>query len=284
MYLKVDKEEIFQRIPDITEEQIKLCNKYFNAYLFYDTLKKGDKECWCTSCNEHYTWGMKQEMTEADYQYRTMTHNKTGKCHKCGATVTYKNVGKAKGRKNLWEQNYLIIVQSLNYNEVFLRAFYVTKNYDYKMLPTLELSETERFYLTPGKVLRWKYSYDSTYLGLAEERFVEVKKIGEPFNMSKHQQYSYYGASDKDYSHYIINERELQKTFLKYSQLKTYITEIDSQYNIQHEIKYLCFYAQYPVAEMMLKLGLYNFIEYAVVLDIPKKPHYRLHFKTLLYS
>lgn len=263
----MNKEEIFKRIPKITNKQIKECNRYFTPYLFYTTLKNDDKECWCTSCNKHYTWSAQRKKSQSNYDFLAMSHNNTGKCKKCGTTVRYKNIGKARGRKNLYEKRCLVIVQKLNYNKVFLRAFYVTKNYDYELLPSLNFSETERFYLTPGKVRRWKNNYYYTTCG-QKNSFYEIKKIGEPFNMSIHPTYYYFGEK---YNHFIINKYELKRTFLKYSQLDTFVCRIDSYYYIQHIIKYLCFYAKYPAAEMMLKLGLYDFVEKAVIEDKPNK-------------
>ena len=99
-------------------------------------------------------------------------HNDITKCPYCKSGVTLKSVGI--GKKNLTEIKKLVVIIPRK-NAVYLRCFYATKCYngdpynkmlnrlytmeDENLLPEVELSETARYYLTPGNAQMWSYNF-----------------------------------------------------------------------------------------------------------------------------
>lgn len=250
--------------PELTEAMIKECNNHFEPYVFYNFVN-GVKKCWCTNCNEHYSLERIQKMMERDhYEAYGAAHNQTATCQKCGRYATYKNIGKARQRLNLAETKKIIFILPKNEKEVYFRAFFVKKDYYGKLTPELELSETSKYYLRPGKAKKWKCDYDHTYLGEKTNEFIFQECVGEPFARNNNM----WGYSDNTY--YFVNFNAINKTFLKYSQLnefEDYIINTNKNYNTIDipVIKYLCHYTKCPQIEMMMKLGFEDFVKDRII-------------------
>lgn len=262
------KKGIFNNIPEITEDDEKEINRIFEPYLFFkDHRKEGTRECWCSSCNEHfYSDFIQRTETPEHYDFIRAKHNDDVVCPKCGRRVTAKETYRAKGCKNLEEWKRFVIIKKRSKNEVFLLCGYANKRYSsnrYINEPQYSLSAI--YYLTPGYVRVFKYEYDYTHLGLASNGWYEPKNITEPFTKT----YCYNISAIERRSYVFVNFCDLNKTFLKYAPFDEFYISYcrwyygsNSGYYIHNgvgecpDVKLLCYYALYPAIEILLKSGL----------------------------
>ncbi|MEG1550637.1 MAG: PcfJ domain-containing protein [Oscillospiraceae bacterium] len=259
---------IFKAMPNLTEKHLLEINKAFTPYLFYeDDYKKGIKKCWCSSCNTYFEYDLnKRTENKNHYEFITAAHNDFGYCPKCGRNERFKQTGKAKECKNLYEYIKIVVVLPKEKNQVYFRCYYAIKNYCNKnYIHNPKLSESTRYYLTPGTALKFKndYAYYMQF-GLNPERYKELKSVGEPFAKAIY----YNNSVCEEYK--IIDKDEISKTFLKYSCLDKYKKYYSAKVPI---IKYLCNYAKYPCIEMMIKFGLYYFVDSLINSDKPMKKY-----------
>lgn len=263
--LKTQK-EILNNIPEITKEDEEQINRIFEPYLFFRNHGKEFRECWCSSCHEHFNYEFIQRTeTPNHYEFIRARHNGSVVCPKCGRKTTAKETYRAKTCTNLGECKRFVIIKKRSKNEVYLLCGYAHKNYypnDYLDKPNYELSTV--YYLTPGYVREFKKAYDYMYLGTIHEEWYEPKRITEPFTKTW-----WYNISSIDKRGYtFINFDDLESTFLKYTPFDEFYKAYRRwyydygsngySYNAGEapEVKFLCYYALYPGIEIPLKSGL----------------------------
>ncbi len=269
----MQKQEGFLSKENISKSDMKQINACFDAYIFYTSDKRGNRECTCTACGKTYTVPiLKRTMNSNDYLFVTAKHNETVTCPECGVSATLKNIGKAKTRRNLYEERRIVIIHKINHNTVHAQAFHAIKNYEYSLNPQIGLYPSTYYKFNPGKAQRFKYS---RYYGLQ----LENRTIGEPF-LPKFSMYAWlYGPPDNRYI--VIGLNRLKSTFLKYNMLDDYcdfyargrtgIVEF-------HFMKYLTAFCLYPQIEMLQKLGHYDVIKNLV--EVGKKSFPYVNWKT----
>lgn len=263
------KEAIFNHIPKITDDDYKEMNKAFTPYLFFrDHRKEGYRECWCSSCQKHFTYDFIQR-TEAQghRDFISAKHNEYIVCPECGKTAIAKETYRAKQCSTLKEWKRIVLVKHRSKNEVYLLCYFGNKDYlycDYLTKPEYYLSVV--YYLTPGSVRSLKKEYDYTYLGINDNDFHEIKSICEPFTKTW-----WYNISDIDKRGYnYVGLKNLKNTFIEYAPLDLFDDEYEKHFYRAYAcryssgetpiVKFLCYYALYPSTEKLLKIGLGEFV------------------------
>lgn len=275
-------DKLFKRIPELTEEQFREINSYFTAYIFYKRNKvrrpifdgtfetETIYECTCTACNSSFAHNFENEPK----------HNDAVTCPRCGTKATLKHINR--GKKNLREVQRVILFCPENENAVWMRAFYASKNYngdpegnkmlnslytkaDEALTPEVELSETARYFLTPGEARCFKFDY--SYYGT--HRWYEVNPR-EPFNS--------YMNNGADY--YILGKELLTGTFMKYLDINTYHKAAQGHLgryslyyyrNNLYTTRFICDFAKYPIIESLLKAGFGELVAEKIMGRAPHK-------------
>lgn len=278
-------EEQFEGMPELTNGQLQEINKHFTPYIFYEKYKSkrfdaagvpyavNMYDCVCTSCNTSYTH-------EFD---RSPRHNSLEHCPNCGEYAQLKH--KSYGKKNLWEEQRILVVCPESENRVWLRAFYAYKTYngdpygnktlnslylktDEQLTPTPALSETMRYLLEPGKAQCWHYVY--SYYKPHEWEKVNVR---EPF-----MSYMGNGAS---YS--VLSLDRLEATFLKYLDLDKWFDAASAFYEFHPwrvcpaspcYARYICNFAKYPIIESLMKCDCESIVVKMVMHKQPNKRYF----------
>ena len=169
------KEDILDKFPDISKKQNKEIEKdIMPHYVFYHTISKSKKRCYCTHCNKEYI----EDRNGRIYTPGIM-HNAKGKCIKCGKDVVYRSSGyETKNIEDLDRRNVLVITSRKE--EIFISGFTV-KPYYFKNKPTIyKYDERVRYYFnSQGVSSYWKK--ESLYIkGRWNECWNKKKNVIEP--------------------------------------------------------------------------------------------------------
>lgn len=248
---------MWEDMPELTDEHERKANQCYRAYIFYHKVNNNTKEGRCTACDAVITVSKVQRITTADDMlFYNAKHNDPGKCPNCGTDITYKSSGRSVQWKTLSATGRLVILLPVNENKVYVRAFYVVKNYenhDKGYDACMLWSETARYILQPGEWHAYKRQWDYTGLGIGltnrsvQSGLNEAHTAIEPFAPSAGMGFI------NEYC--IINEEVINETFLKYAQTKVF-SEGKNVYSCQNKmIRYLTLYCKYPQFEMLMKFG-----------------------------
>lgn len=233
-------EQIIKNSPKITKKMLNEVNKYFRGYLFYElTEKKDGRKFYCTCCNKEFTLNYIQRTTDC-YKCESLTanHNESGQCPYCKNEVTYKNIGKSKKCISLKEYLNFAFILPKNHNEVYILCCLLYKDYEFCKTPDIECIFDSMYYITANKGVQLKKDYWIN-------KFYIENKIKEPF---------YCPGGYAGYAPYIPFALDsLNNTFLKYSALEYYKTD--------RICKYLALYPTHKPFEIMVKLGLYSYVD-----------------------
>ena len=243
----------------LTDDDIKSAKECFEKYLFYQRYRNGDVEYWCTHCGAH---GIKQTVTRTqnkkDIEFLHIQHNEPTQCPECHRQATAKNTGKAKGRKNLWEERRIVFIHIEDENYVTAQGYEAVKNYEESLQPSVRWYKSTRYELSPGK---WRCYEYNIYSGWNER-----KRPIRPFRWKSPMWY----FTECDNSYTVIGLNALKDTFLKYHQLSLYKDYECSVYRNSVStvdapiMRYLCRFAEYPQIEMLQKAGFHNVVRQLV--------------------
>lgn len=241
------KEAIFRAVPDFNKDDTDEMNRQFIPYLFFkDHRDKGYRECWCSSCQEHYNYDFIQRTeTPEHHEFIITNHNEKTKCPHCGRILTAKETYKAKQCLNLSEWRNFVFVKPKGKNAVFLMCGYAYKKYkdkNYLAMPICNI--TAIYYITPGFVKMYQKRYWTPNI-ISAENFYDSESIKEPLQSS----YSWIGFE------------RLKNTFLEYAPLDLFRDAYKSwSYKLCPEVKFLTYYELYPNVEKLLKIDLGDFV------------------------
>lgn len=275
--------EIFNTLPELTADQLSEINREFTAYIFYE--KENQKHfnaagvlytvkmyhCNCTSCNEEFY-----------HDFDGLKHNDTAVCPLCGRTAMLKHI--SRGKKNLYEQCRVAVICPENENKVWVRAFYAFKSYngdpygnkmlnrlytkaDEVLTPEIDLSETARYLLEPGKArfFRYEWGWHKTH------QWAEKNRPQEPFLPG------FYGQG-ADYS--LVDISKLLKTFLRYADFRKWYKIAEKEVYTSYKyvgsttpknMKYLCALAEYSIIESIMKAGFGDLVGKMIFCGRPNK-------------
>lgn len=233
------KDKILKNAPKVTDKIIKKANDMLPGYLFYESTENKDgRRFYCSKCNSTFKIQRLQRTTiDLEYDALTANHNESGICPHCKSEVQFKNIGKSKSCKSLRQHINIAWFVPISYDEVYIVCFALWKDYRYKKNNNFNTYIDNIYHITPERSKQYETGYYDT------SSFYEISKIKEPFCMGYMHGYECYK---------LIGFDKIDKTFLKYSGYKEYISRLTC--------KYLALYPTHKPFEMMVKLGLKNFI------------------------
>ena len=175
-------------MPVIQGKDLERINALFRPFVFYETLRSGDRRCVCTACNREFTverWPRDQD--DKWWDFMTAKHNDNVTCPLCGRRAELKNIGRAKRRTNLtsWEN---ILYFWISDEGVECVACYGRKEYIGSMRPAVELMPKARYQFRPGMAKMWKKQYAYTERSSWRMRAHHLKSTWrhiEPANWSR---------------------------------------------------------------------------------------------------
>lgn len=246
----------FAGMPDIPRHVYDEIDKGFRKYLFFETIKKGQRRYTCTACHESFEEGelvLKDLMSAEDFALFHAHHNDEAECPLCGARAMVKNV-KVCDVRHFWQTNCVAVFMANSPDDVWIRAIYADRGYCYKdwegkvlneLRGVTKTFETAIYHLTPGRYDHWK-AWSST------SPLVKEQNATEPFKWN-------HGLYTECFDYKMVWVTDLEKTFLRYHGAGRY-------YRSQQFLRYLCHYAQHPQLEMLSRMG-HDFLVSEVVME-----------------
>lgn len=266
------------KFRDFTKAEMEEINRLFTPYLFYETLPSGARYYECSSCNQSFEAEHKKLMTNDDYELLRVGHNESVRCPLCGRYCTVKNKGKAKGCKNLYEEQRVVAIHKINKNYVQAIGRVAYKSYSYDYRPRIRFLDYNQsnYVFRPGKVIQYKKAdYYGTY---------QVKTASEPFTPKTGM--CYWQVRDNSYT--VMGIASLCGTFLRYNRLLEYISHYtEKREKLGHTVieppmmRYLCRFCEYPQIEILQKMGYWSVIEPLVEAGLKSFPLVNWRAKTV---
>lgn len=242
----MNKDELLSQRPKIPAEALQKVYDAFPKFLFFETIKPGERQCYCTACGKNFNAGIytlhriyNREWAVAD----SARHKEEILCPICGARVTAINEKLQRRLNNpiinISVAKAFFIVK--DFNEVWVRCVFVERVFssngrnirDYQ-------SEMNVYRFTPQGATYWR-KYWSGCFGWSDGLCRE-SKYREPFKWDS-------GLAHYEYPYKIVysENNELSDSFLKYSAYEKFLS--------YGRLRYWCWYCDYPQIEMLVKLG-----------------------------
>lgn len=235
-------------MPEISEETKKDIFGKIGHFLFFTTIKRGEREYVCTACHKTFRRGEKvltRTETPADRALYHAKHNSEAVCPLCGEKATVINTKLQKRcNQNIEITRAVVVFFAKSKTEVWARAaFFVREFFGCSGNYTDTINETARYHLTTKGARCWKKPWNFVWGwggGLYPSSFCE------PFQWDNGLQHIAF-----DYSTYTASELAPDETFIKYSGYKEYC---QNHYLNAPFMKYLCWYCEHPQIEMLSKM------------------------------
>lgn len=273
--------DIFEEFEKPLSEEIKdKINGCFANYIFYQREDSGPVDpltgqraapagyiCFCTRCRREFRASYIDMCGDGE----TKKHHDRAKCPLCGREGTMWHNGR--GKKCLSERQLIVVFRKIDHDHVIAQAYYAYKGYngdprtrflnvhysplDWDRDPEIELDEVARYSFAPSEAHFWRQSWNAW----SGPGWYEERRAGEPFRPG------FYGYE----SYWLVGREEvLGESFMRYCADSLYAK---APGNSQKMMMYYAYYAQHPITEMLLKVGLYDFVTDAVD---ERKQHKRL--------
>lgn len=232
-------------LPEIPAEWMTEAKRHFPAYLTFTRDRCGTTEYTCTRCNGTGTVKpLERTQTPADRAILQMRHNETVTCPLCGTQAQALNRRMvSKGEKVRYSLPFAFFFR-LTPERLLIRVFWLHHLWDGDERQFYYYTyEPARYYLAPGVGRLAVFSHFAGEYGIRER------------------------VDDVPYGTVMIGDTDLADTFLKYNSYDLYRAEThDPCY-----IRYLCYYARYPLIEQLVKAGYADFVYDLVSQDNPNK-------------
>lgn len=232
-------------LPEIPAEWMTEAKRHFPAYLVFTREKTGDVTYCCTRCDgEGTVRRVARVQTPADRQMLALRHNETTVCPLCGEEVTAKNARMMQSGEKVKMSIPFAFFFRLSQERLIVRVLWVHHLWDGDERQFYYYTyEPARYYLAPGVGRLAVFSHFAGEYGIRER------------------------VDDVPYGTVMIGDTDLADTFLKYNSYDLYRAEThDPCY-----IRYLCYYARYPLIEQLAKAGYADFVYDLVSQDKPNK-------------
>lgn len=232
-------------IPEIPEEWMTEAKRHFPAYLTFTRDRCGTTEYTCTRCNGTGTVKpLERTQTPADRAILQMRHNETVTCPLCGTQAQALNRRMVSMGRTVQFSLPFAFFFRLTPERLLIRVFWLQHLWDGDERQFFYYTyEPVRYYLAPGVGRLAVFSHFAGGYGIRER------------------------VDDVPYGTVMIGDTDLADTFLKYNSYDLYRAEThDPCY-----IRYLCYYARYPLIEQLVKAGYADFVYDLVSQDNPNK-------------
>ncbi len=236
--------DLLKQRPDIPADALKKVYDGFQNFMFFETIKPGERQCYCTACRKTFEAGIhtlhrtyNREWAVAD----SARHKEEILCPICGARVTAINEKLQRRLNNpiinISVARAFFIVK--DFNEVWVRCMFVERDFssngrnirDYQ-------SEMNVYRFTPQGATYWR-KYWSCCFGW-NDGLCRESKYREPFKWDS-------GRAHYEFDYSMSYTAPLEDSFLKYSAYEKFL-----KYG---RLRYWCWYCDYPQIEMLVKLG-----------------------------
>ena len=219
----------------ITGAVQKLVEENSPHFVLYRKISSKSYDAYCTGCHQRFT---AERANLAPFK-----HHEYGLCPECCEEVEFLSMGR--GRRTLTARKNFAIFEADGFSHLRIKCIRCELSWlDYEDLePEYNDWVVTAYDLYPDKAVQYVERWNQ------ELGKMEWKQARTPHEPVFHQ--TAFGPSDKEY--YLVNDCEIDKTFLKYCMP----SECDINYQIQGLlITYLCKCAHHPKMEYMLKGGL----------------------------
>ncbi len=256
------KDPLFKQRPAVPKAALDEVYDKFPNFLFFETIKTGHRQCYCTACKNTFVAGIhtlhrtyNTEWAAAD----SARHRDEIVCPVCHKPVTVINSKLQRRLKNpiinISVANAFFIAKS--YDEVWVRCMFVERNIsaDGRHIRD-EQFETNVYHFTPQGATYWRRWW-SPYFEWNRE-FSRENKFREPFKWDAglmHYEFNY--------GFVYASGLKLNDTFLKYSGYEEYLRHWRNAPMLQ----YWCWYCEKPQIEMLVKLGRNETVDWMINKD-----------------
>lgn len=238
------------QFPEIPEVQMRAAKNRFPAFLLF----KREKSCvkfHCSRCEKEWETVPPEQVrlfTPVDADLLSVKHKDRVKCPYCGTECTAISIARISTGKSLNHSLCFRFFIQRGADELFVRSLFINRIWsDSRKSLEWKTNEFARYYLAPG---RGEYFYPSWF---------RISGF-EWNNFDRPQEYPREAE--------LIGDTNLEHTFLKYNSYELYhrANPDDSAY-----IRYLCYYARYPLIEQLVKAGYSDFVRDLIVNNNPNK-------------
>lgn len=236
----------------------------WKEYMFTWRNELNVKMGYCTHCRQKMCLEIGREYSNQDLEAYQKKHNQKGLCPNCKTTVTWKD--RNRGRKKLFEENYLFYFQPLENGGIILRSMFCRKSFQTDIKSKVEWDEQHRILFFDGQIYKYRrrldywYFYDiNDWYSGTDEGFYwdEIKKLSTPTPFQSKMFGAFYG-----YIKYAIDNTIFEKGQYKYSCLKEWLNFRTNNFSgFDRVVEYLTLFTRKPsLVEKLMKQGFENIL------------------------
>ncbi len=253
--------EILALTPKLPENFSEILQDLFlwDEYMFTWKNERNEKWGYCTHCHKGMCLELGRTYSTQDLEAYQKKHNQKGLCPNCKTTVTWKD--RNRGRKKLFEENYLFYFQQLSNGGIILRSMFCRKTFQTNIESKVEWDEQQRILFFDGQIYRYRrrpnycFGYDiNDWYSRTDEGFYwdEIKKLSTPTPFGSKMFGAFYGCIK-----YAIDNTIFEKGQYKYSCLDKWLEYRRNNYSgFNHVVEYLTLFTRNPsLVEKMMKQG-----------------------------
>ena len=249
---------------DLTREEEERVEALFHPHLFYSSVSRSKKACYCESCKASF------EVTKAtDSTLWREDHGSVAKCPRCGEAVEIICEGRIRTGECLEESKCVLVIRADQDGALRLYAGVAKRGYerqDYfddwnnilhrEFQPFMSFLVYRRYYLAPWGRQCWKQGYwnyfgERGHYGEWEPKSTIVQAFTPGHN-------GYWCAYVFDGQYNVIGAENIRNSYAKYSQAFEWIYgqgEPNDGQRVYGLEQYLAAYIEYPQLEFAVKMG-----------------------------
>lgn len=260
-----DQERILAGFDDyLTREEEERVEALFHPHLFYSSVSRSKKACYCESCKASF------EVTKATAPVLWREdHGSVAKCPRCGEAVEIICEGRIRTGECMSESKCVLVIRADQDGALRLYAGVAKRGYerqDYfddwnnilhrELQPFMSFLVYRRFYLAPWGRQCWKQGYWNYFGERGPYGGWEPKNtIVQAFTAAY---MGYLNADVFDGFYNVIGAENIRNSYAKYSQAIEWIygqEEPNDGQRVRGLEQYLAAYIEYPQLEFAVKMG-----------------------------
>ena len=253
----------------LRDEEEALARKFFEQYVFFETVDRNTRWCVCTGCMEGF---LTDKAIRPDFF--KVKHRGACECPNCGERATLLAMGKYTNFQELRTRVRAVQVSTCK-DWLLVQAGYVSRSFRHDDLGgDIEFEPFRRYAFAPGRRVGWK---TKTYSWFGREWYPDglwerMERIQAPFQNK---------AYERDAAYWPLGLENIAGSSMRYCQ---YSKWFDQEYGgladgpdfdmapfrIAHLTRYLAEYTRHPQIEFLVKLEFYQVVSDLV---LNGKPH-----------